>query len=382
MAKVRVGIIGLGFIGPAHIEGLRRTGLVDIIAVSDQNEKIGRNIASKYGIENFYHNYQELINNKSVEAVHVCTPNYLHFEMVKAALVGKKHVVCEKPLATKSSEAAELVRTAKLMGLKNCVNFNLRYYPLVQQVRQMVKKGEIGQLFSIHGSYLQDWLLLDTDYNWRLEPRFSGDSRAVADIGSHWMDMIEHISGLKIVEVMADFSTAHKKRKKAVHQDNTTFASDNREVAQYETFDISTEDFASILLRFDNGSKGSLTVSQISAGRKNRLYFEIDASQSSLSFDSENPNELLIGRRGGANGLLMRDPALLDSEASSRTSYPGGHAEGFPDTLKQLYADFYGDILGINKFPHCYASFEDGLRELVLCEKIVESNKTAQWVKV
>ena len=214
MTRIAVGVIGTGFIGPAHIEAIRRLQNVDVVALADIDEATARVKAESLGVAQAYGDYRKLLARDDVRVVHICTPNHLHFEMSKKALEAGKHVVCEKPLAMEAREAAELVELAARKGLVNAVHFNVRYYPLMRQVKVMAQKGEIGDIFSVHGSYLQDWLYYSTDYNWRLEPKLSGKSRAVADIGSHWMDLIEHVSGLKIAEVFADFATFHKIRKK------------------------------------------------------------------------------------------------------------------------------------------------------------------------
>ncbi len=325
-----------------------------------------------------------------INVVHITSPNHLHYPQAKAALEAGKHVVCEKPLAMNPQQSAELVAMAKERKLVNAVNFNIRFYPIVQHARAMVQSGEIGDVFIAQGSYLQDWLLLPTDWNWRLEPGLGGKMRAVADIGSHWLDLITFVTGLRIKAVSADFATFIPIRKKPKRVIDTFSgklppAQDNED---YEEQEIATEDYATIMLRFETSERrtsprGVLTVSQVSAGRKNRLSFEIDGSRSSLNWDSERPNELLIGHRDRPNELLLKDPALLAAEARQFTSYPGGHNEGFPDTFKQLYHAVYrylqaGNFTAKPDFP----TFEDGHYELVLGEAIFVSAKTGQWVNV
>ncbi|MBI4586508.1 MAG: Gfo/Idh/MocA family oxidoreductase [Planctomycetes bacterium] len=382
MKKVKVGVIGLGFIGPAHIEALRRTGIVEVAAFADNNPEVAKKSADMLGVDTYYTDYKDLLKDKSIQSVHVCTPNFLHYPMVKEALNAGKHVLCEKPLATSVKEAKELVELAEKKGIANAVNFNLRFYPLMRHVRLMVKNGEIGGIYAIHGSYLQDWLYYDTDYNWRLEPSMSGESRAVADVGSHWMDLIEHISGVKIVEVFADFATIHKKRKKP-SKPIETYSGKLLKPEDYEEMPINTEDYATVLFRFSNGARGALTVSQVSAGRKNRLYFELDGSKKAVAFDSEIPNQLWIGNRDKPNESLLKDPSLVHAEARAIISYPGGHNEGFPDTFKQLYKEFYGRILeGKTGGDVNYATFKSGLRELELCDRIIESSRSSAWIKI
>ncbi|MEK6793611.1 MAG: Gfo/Idh/MocA family oxidoreductase [Spirochaetota bacterium] len=381
MAKVNVGVIGLGFIGPAHMEALRRTGIVNVVAFSDNNPDVAKKSADQLGVDKYYIDYKELLKDPNIQAVHVCTPNFLHYPMVKDALLAGKHVICEKPLATTAKEAKELVELAEKQKVQNAVNFNLRFYPIVREVKTMAAKGDLGRIYAIHGSYLQDWLYYETDYNWRLEPAMSGESRAIADIGSHWMDMIENISGVKIEAVFADLLTVHEKRKKPT-KPVETYSGKMLKPEDYIDVPITTEDYATVLFKFNNGSRGVLTVSQVSAGRKNRLYFEIDGSKKAVSYDSERPNELWIGNRDKANEHLLKDPSLLSPEARGIVSYPGGHNEGFPDTFKQMYKEYYGRILAGGTGPVNYATFKDGLRELELCDKIIESAKNEKWVKV
>jgi len=350
MKTIKVGVAGLGFIGPAHVEAIRRLPNIDVVAVSDISDEEAGNKAEGLGISHYYGDFKSLIHHPGIDCIHICTPNNLHFEMAKFALEKGIHVVCEKPLSMTVSEASELVELANKTGLVNAVHFNIRYYPLIRHMRAARINGQLGEIYSVLGSYLQDWLFYENDYNWRLEPDKSGESKAIADIGSHLMDLLEYISGLKITEVMADFKTIHPTRKKP--------------------------------LKFDNGNKGVVTVSQVAAGRKNRLSLEIAGSGETFSWCSENPNELWVGKRDSANEVLLRDPSLVDGDSRSLISFPGGHNEGFPDTSKQLFKEVYDDIRnGIRTTPS-YPTFESGLRELQLCEAIVESNKRESWVKV
>lgn len=382
MEKIKIGVIGTGFIGPAHIEALRRLPHTEVVALADIDEETARSKANALGIEEYYGDYRKLLENEKIRSVHICTPNYLHYEMAKAALNAGKHVLCEKPLATKVKEAEELVELAEAKGLANGVHFNVRYYPLMRQVKNMVHQGELGRIFSVHGSYLQDWLFYDSDYNWRLEPALSGTSRAVADIGSHWMDLIEYLTGLKINEVLADFATFHPIRKKPL-KPLETYAGKILKPEDYQNIPINTEDYAAVLFKFDSDSRGMTTISQVSAGRKNRIYFEIDGSQKSVAWDSEEPNQIWIGRRDRNNEILMKDPSLFYPECRDIVSFPGGHTEGFPDTSKQMFKEFYNYLTSeeTGKVPP-FPTFRDGLREIVLCEKVMESNRKRAWIKI
>ena len=381
MSKIKVGVVGTGFIGPAHIEALRRLPNVEVTALCVVNIELATAKATQLGIERPC-TFEQLLAMEDVACVHVCTPNFLHYSQSKAVLLAGKHVVCEKPLAKDLHEAEELVALAKATGLVNAVHFNLRYYPLVRQMRTMREKGDLGDVYSIMGSYLQDWLFYATDYNWRLEPDKSGDSRAIADIGSHLMDVIEYITGLKTVEVMADFNTIHKTRKKPLKAVET-YSGKMLQPEDYADVAITTEDHANVLLRFDNGNRGSITVSQVSAGRKNQLKLEIAGSKQTLAWNSEAPNKLWIGHRDRSNELLMRDPSLAYAEARDIMSFPGGHNEGFPDTSKQLFKEVYAAVTA-GKQPENppFPTFADGYRELLICARILESHRKQSWVTV
>jgi len=378
---IGVGVVGTGYIGPAHIEGLRRNGIQVLSLMGSTKEKTEKK-AIELGIPRVYVSLDDMLADPEIDVVHLATPNHLHHVHAKAALLAGKHVVCEKPLAMNTTESAELVKLAKEQNLVNAVNYNLRMYPLVHQARSMVQNGELGDLFILQGSYLQDWLLLPTDWNWRLEPNLGGNLRAVSDIGSHWLDLLSFITGLHVEKVYADFKTFHPIRKKPA-KPLETFT--GKMLAPQDTLDqpINTEDYATIILHYENGTRGVLTVSQVSAGRKNRLFYEINGSKSSLAWDSEKPDELWIGHREVSNQTLMKDPSLLSEEARAVASYPGGHAEGYPDTLKQLYAKVYdyiiqGDYTKAPEFP----TFADGHYEMQLCEAIEKSAKTNLWVDV
>jgi predicted dehydrogenase len=382
LKPIKVAVAGVGFIGPVHIESIKRAGNLNVVALFHPIEPEAAEKAATLGIPQYYTDYDKMVREADFDCVHICTPNNLHYPMAKAALHAGKHVVCEKPLATTVKEAEELLKLAREKKVVHAVSFNLRYYPLVRQMKMMREKGELGTVYSIMGSYLQDWLFYETDYNWRLEPDKSGDSKAIADIGSHLIDLIEYISGLSITEVMADFSTVHPTRKKPL-KPVETYSGKLLAAEDYAEVPIKTEDYASVLLRFNNGSKGVVTVSQVAAGRKNRLSLEIAGSNVTMAWNSEAPNELWIGKRNEANQLLMRDPALVDKDVRNIISYPGGHNEGFGDTSKQLFRDIYAAVrAGKQPEKPGYPTFEEGLRELILCDKIVESHRKQAWVKV
>jgi predicted dehydrogenase len=379
--SIGVGVAGTGFIGPAHIEALRRNG-IKVLGLAENTKEKAEERAAELGIPRIYGSVEDMLADSDIHVVHLTTPNYLHHPHAKAALLAGKHVVCEKPLAMNTTESAELVKLAAEKKLVNAVNFNIRMYPLAQQARTMVQNGDLGDLFILQGSYLQDWLLLPTDWNWRLEPDLGGTLRAVGDIGSHWLDLLTFITGLKVEEVYADFKTFHPIRKKPT-KPLETYGGKMLTPDDYEDQPINTEDYATIILHYENGVHGVLTVSQVSSGRKNRLFYEINGSKSSLGWDSERPNELWVGHRTEANQVLMKDPSLLAPEAQATVSYPGGHNEGFPDTFKQLYTKVYNYILAgdYTKTPD-FPTFTDGHYEMLLCEAIERSAKEGKWVKV
>lgn len=379
MNKIQVGVIGVGFIGVAHVDALRRLNNVEVVAISD-NEKVIKAKAEQIGIKNYYSDYKQMLADPQINCIHICTPNHMHYPMAKDALNAGKHVVCEKPLTTNKKEAEELVALAGEKGLVNAINFNVRFYPLIHQIKAAIEKGDFGDVFSVHGSYLQDWLFFETDYNWRLEPEMAGESRAVVDIGSHWMDLVEFITGLKITEVFADFVTFHKIRKKPL-KPVETYSGKLLTPEDYEDLPINTEDYATVLIKFNNGGRGAMTVSQVAAGRKNRISFEIAGSKKAAAWVSETPNEIWIGRRDAANESLLKDPSLMYPSGRDLVSYPGGHNEGFPDTFKQNFIKIYDRIAGRKETAE-YPEFDMGLREITLCEKIVESSKGNTWVTI
>lgn len=379
---LKIGIIGTGFIGPIHLEGALRTFHADVIALTEKTMELAKQKADQYNIPYYYDDYKNMLENREIDVVHVCSPNLFHYQMAKDALLAGKHVVCEKPLTLTYEEAEELVALAKERHLVNAVHFNVRYYPVVRHAREMVRRGDVGKMYAISGSYLQDWLFLDTDYSWRLESKISGPTRAVGDIGTHWMDLITYVTGEKIREVMADMETFHKTRKKPT-KPVETWSNKILKSEDYEEVPIDTEDYATVLLRFESGARGVFTVNQMAAGHKNRVFFEINGSKCSLIWNSERPNELTVGNRDKGNETVMKDPSLLYPEARAITAYPGGHNEGFADTTKHLFKEIYEYILnGDYEAEPTFPTFLAGLRESALCEAIVKSARTGSWVSV
>nr|MBA3415231.1 Gfo/Idh/MocA family oxidoreductase [Chloroflexia bacterium] len=328
--RVRAVVVGPGYIGPVHVDALRRNG-VDVVGLVGSGSDAGLARAAALGVP-AYAALTDALAAGPVDCVHLATPNYLHAPLAREAIEAGKHVVCEKPLAMDAAEGAALLALAETAGVVHAVNFNFRYYALPRQTRAMVEAGELGPVTLIHGGYLQDWLLLPTDWNWRLDPDLGGGLRAVADIGSHWLDLMGFVTGQHPVALCADLATVVPVRQKPTRAVET-FANKGAEpggepsAAEAPPIEIQTEDYASVLLRWSGGARGAMTVSQVSPGRKNRLWFEIDGARAAAAWDAERGEELWIGRRDGPNALLQRDPSLLAAEARAVSAAPGGHAE-------------------------------------------------------
>jgi len=350
--------------GRVHREALRRLGTVEAYTVNARHEA----------------EYRAALGDPGVDAIHICTPNALHFPMAQAALEAGKHVLCEKPLATSSDEARQLVALARAKGLRNSTCHNLRYYPMVQQMRRMREDGDLGEILVVQGTYSQDWLLYDTDWNWRIDVRDNGPSRAMADIGSHWCDMAEHVTGQRITALCADLQTFHRTRKRPKHAVET-FAGKTLAPADYTEVPVETEDFGSVIFRMGERARGAFTASQVSAGRKNRLRIEIYGTKSSAAWDQERPDELWIGNRNAGNQVILKDPSLLKEGARRYADLPGGHSEGYDDTFKQVFRRFYQSIERADSEAE-YPRFADGLRQLILVEAELASHQQHGWVPV
>jgi predicted dehydrogenase len=378
MSKIKVAVIGAGFMGRVHTENIRRLGNVEVVAVAAVSAEEAASFGKAMGIEKTTGDYREVLADPSIQAVHVCTPNALHYQISMDAMRAGKHVLCEKPLALSSAEAKKMAALARERNLVNCVNHNLRYYPLLQHARRMIEKGELGEILVVQGTYSQDWLLYDTDFNWRVETRDNGALRAMGDIGSHWMDLIQHLTGQKIASVCADLATFHKTRKKpkvAVE----TFAGKQLRPEDYEEIPIDTDDYGAVLLKLGERAHGAFTVSQVSAGCKNRFQVEIFGTKSGLAWNQEEPNSLWIGQRNTPNQIMAKDPSLIESKASSFADLPGGHAEGYGDAHKQVYKRFYRKVADPSA-PVEYPTFEDGAWGMHLLEKALESARKRTWI--
>jgi len=382
MKQIRTAIIGTGFMGRVHLEAVRRLGFVEVAAIAGRRIEAARGLADAFHIERVETHYDRLLADPEIQAIHICTPNNLHAPIAKATLEAGKHVLCEKPLATSSKEAEEIDELARSKNLRNCTCHNLRYYPMVQQMRAMREAGELGEILVVQGTYSQDWLLYDTDWNWRIESDKNGPSRVMADIGSHWCDMAEHVTGERILSVCADFQTFHPTRKKP-KVSVETFAGKTLSPEDYDVVPIDTEDFGSVIFRMGKRARGAFTASQVSSGRKNRLSIEIYGTRSSVAWDQERPDELWIGNRNSNNQMLVKDPSLMKDRARGFSDLPGGHVEGYNDTFKQVFRRFYQSIQSEGKAGGVeYPQFADGLRQLKILEAEMASHKARAWVEV
>jgi predicted dehydrogenase len=364
---LKAAVVGTGFIGLVHVEALRRLG-VEVLGVVGSSPGRARAKAGAYPLPPVYESLEQALDDPAVDVVHLTTPNHLHHPQAVQALAAGKHVVCEKPLALDSAQSAELLGLAERSGLVHCTNFNARFYPQCREARDRVRAGELGELWNVHGVYLQDWLLLPTDWNWRLEPERGGPLRAISDIGSHWLDLVEFVGGRRVESLLADLATAVPTRRRPTGPVET-FAP--AQAGETEPVEVLTDDFAHVLLRFEGGMRGSCTISQVSAGRRNLLAFELDGAHGSLAWSSERNEELWLGHRGRPNETLWRE----------RGSVPPGHPEGFQDTFKDLYAAVYAAVVA-GEPGDGYPTFRDGHRSNVLGDAVLRSHREERWVEV
>ena len=379
IADTAAAVIGTGFIGTVHVEALRRIG-VQVRGVLGSTPERGRARVEALGVPRAYDSLEDLLADDTVDVVHVTSPNDLHVSQSREILAAGKHVVCEKPLAMNAVESAELVRLAASSGLVNATNFNIRYYPLNQHAREVIADGGLGAVRLVTGRYFQDWLLLESDWNWRLQPDRGGALRAVGDIGSHWLDLITFVTGQRVSGVMAELSTFIGTRREPTGPVHTFSTDRSADAVERE---ISTEDTASILLRFDGGARGAVSISQISAGRKNSLVYEIDGSEGAWSWDSEQPDQAWAGHRDRPNEILIRNPALMGAAGKAAAALPGGHVEGFFDTFCAHFRAVYADVVAGESSSHPgYPTFADGHDEMLVGEAIARSAQEGRWVDV
>lgn len=380
MNTIKTAIIGTGFMGRVHLEALRRLEYVEPVAIVGRNQDAARRLGAGFGISKLATDYREILRDPAIDAVHICTPNAQHFPMAKDALLAGKHVLCEKPLAISVGEGEELVALAQQRKLRNCVCHNLRDYPMVQQMLQMRIDGDLGEILVVQGTYFQDWLLYDTDWNWRVDVAPGGPSRCIADIGSHWFDMAEHVTALRVTSLCADLQIFHPSRKRPKGSVET-FANKMLNPDDYLETAVDTEDFGAVIFRMGARTRGNMSASQVSAGRKNRLGIEIYGTKASVAWSQERPDELWVGHRDKGNEIFIKDPSLLGPKARTYADLPGGHSEGYDDTFKQVFRRYYSSIAAPDSAAE-YPQFADGLRQLVILNAVLESNRKRAWIGV
>jgi predicted dehydrogenase len=379
-----MGLVGPGFVGAHHIDAVRRLGFVDVVAVAASSDASARRKADALGIPKAYGSFEALVADPDVHVVHNTTPNYLHVPVILAALAHRKHVISDKPLAMTAGDARRLWDAATDAGVVHAVTFNYRGNPMVQEAREMIARGDLGPVHYVHGDYLQDWLLEATDFSWRLEPEKGGQSSAIGDIGSHWCDLVQHVVGQRIVEVLADLTTVIDTRLKPSSSPEAFARGD---AGARERFAVQVEDLATVLLRFDGGAKGSMSIGQVCAGHKNDLWFEANGRRASLKWRQEQQNELWIGKRETASAVLPKDPSLLSEAARPYAHLPGGHQEAWADAFCNVMRDVYAFIASgrppADPRPPAFATFEDGYRAAAIVDAILESHRQGGvWTRV
>jgi predicted dehydrogenase len=372
--KIKVAVLGTGFIGRVHVESLRRLGNVEVVGVAGSREDRAQQFADELNIDWAVGDYRELLEDREIQAVHICTPNSLHFEQTMNCFAAGKHVVCEKPLAASVDEADMMIASAAEKGLLHCTLYNVRSYPQVQNLRRLRESGFFGDIWLVRGTYSQDWLFHDTDWNWRI---LDGKSRTFADIGTHWCDLAEHITGLKITSLCATLQTFIQTRKQPTSSVET-YKGKTFRPEEFTEVKILTEDFASMLFNMGDVTRGVMTASQISVGRKNQIAIEISGSKASAMWDGERAEELWIGHRDKANELLIKDATLFPELAQSYSEIPSGLSEGWDATFKQTFRRFYAKLIEPT-VPVEYPTFDDGKRQMQVIDAVVDSSRQRSW---
>ncbi len=380
LRRIKVGIIGGGGIGFTHIDALKRIESVEITALADLNEDLALSYARKHNIPKAYGNYQELISDPKIEVVHIASPNHAHFPQAKAALEADKHVICEKPLGLNTEETSELARIAERKRMVTAVNFNIRFFPAIQQTKAMVQENELGDIYIIRGWSLEDVFLHQTDYNWRMDPQKGGSSCVVATTGCHWLDLVQFTSGLTIDSVFADFTNVFPIRLR--QREDKAYSPVK---TGYEKKSTPLEEYASILMRFNNGAKGVLTLSEVSAGKRWDFFLEVSGLKGSIAWDLSQADKLWVGFRDKPNQILLRDPALFKPKARGSIGAAPGQIEGYSDTFKKHFSRIYEYILEekhLDKIKPDFPTFRVGHNIQSIVEAIVNSAKQGKWEKV
>jgi predicted dehydrogenase len=384
-AKIRCGVIGVGFVGPHHIDAMRRLGFVEVVALATSSSKSARRKAAQLHVSKAYDSWEEMLEDSEIDVVDVATPTKYHFPIAIAAIARGKHVIVDKPLALNSTESKQLMEAAAKAGVINAVTFNIRYNAVLQQMRVLIERGEVGKIHLITGHYLQEWLLKDTDFSWRLDPDESGAVAMVADAGVHWFDLAQHLTGLRVTHILADLHTIIPIRQKPVGENREAFAAASG--GQTEPYSVRVPDLGSVLMKFDNGARGVFTTTSLAAGHKNDLRIEVNGSQESMRWEQERPNELWIGRRDTPSQMLLKDPALLDESVRHYATLPGGHNEAWPDAFRNLMKNIFA-FIAERRDPRtadgvAFPTFQEGWRAACVTDAIQASHLAGgRWTKV
>jgi predicted dehydrogenase len=385
MGAIRCGIVGFGFVGPHHLDAMRRLGFVEVTAVCTQHAEQAAEKAKQFHVPKAYGDYRELLADPEIDVVDIVTPTCMHHPIALAALSSGKHVIVDKPMALNAAQAREMSLAAERAGAVAAVTFNIRYNPVVQQARFMVQSGELGSIHLLQGHYLQEWLLRDTDFSWRLDPEKCGATAMVAEAGAHWFDLSQYLTGLRIVRVRADLATVLPVRKKPRARSNEAFAAGPNQ--DTEDYAVTVPDLGFVLVEYHNGARGIFTASPMCAGRKNDLRLEINGAQASIEWRQERPNELWIGRRGKPNEIILKDPSLLDESIREYAALPGGHAEGWPDAFRNLMRNIFS-FIAEGRDPAtaddlAFPTFQAGYQINCVTDAILDSHVAGgAWVNV
>ncbi len=382
MGKIRVGLIGAGYIGMVHLEVLRRMKGVEVTAVADSDPERARVAAETYGIARVHAGAAALVTDPDIDVVHNCTPNNSHFILNKMALESGKDVLSEKPLSLTPKESAELARLAAAQGAVTGVDFCYRYYPVVQEAAARVRRGDLGEVRAFAGHFLQDWLFYDTDYSWRLDPKVAGGVNVLADLGSHWCDLVQFVTGRRIAEVMAELHTCIPRRKKP-RSGPLTFGAGK--AAEFDEVEVPLDEYAALFIRLDNGARGNFTTCQVAAGRKVDIELQVFGSKESISWSHVRPNAIEIGHRDRGNETFYESSALQTPETQKYATLPTGHPMGYHDAVFNLFRDFYEAVAARREGkarPALVPDFRTGHEMMCVIGAAAESHRSGKWVRV
>jgi len=376
---IKVGLIGTGYIGPVHLDALVRMGGLQVKTIIDVNAQLAEKAAAEFNVPHSGTDFRQVIEDSEIDVIHNCTPNKYHFEITKAALEAGKQVLSEKPLAMTLEQAEQLVELAEKKRAVTGIDFCYRYYPVVQEMAARVRRGDAGAIRMVSGSYLQDWLSREIDWTWRLLRSESGESNITADLGSHWFDLIQFVTGLKVEQVIGDLATLIPVRKRPKRQ---VLAFEKVDEVESEEVEVELEDYSSILFRLSGGVPGSFTTSQVCAGRKSDTEFQIYGSKCSYAWNHKEATRLWIGHRDKANEILIENPTLQDPSSARYATLPAGHPLGYRDAVLNLFRDYYGAVEKGGGGSEIRPTFKTGFEEMKILEAVLASHKKRGWAEV